>query len=75
MDFIFEIIDKSGRKIRLTKEQWKHIQQKHLNVDYYEIEVTIRNPLKILYDKEDDVWLYHAYFKHKKQASKYLREC
>jgi len=25
MGFIFEVVDKTGRKIRLTKEQWTHV--------------------------------------------------
>ena len=29
---IFEIADKSGRKIRLTKKQWKHIVRRHPQV-------------------------------------------
>jgi hypothetical protein len=26
---IFEIIDQTGRKIKLTKRQWSHINKKH----------------------------------------------
>jgi len=26
MEKIFEIVDKTGRKIRLTKKQWSHIK-------------------------------------------------
>lgn len=73
MNIIFEVIEKSGRKIRLTREQWKHIKQKHPNVEDYEIEITLKNPSNVLYNEEDDVWMYHTYFKQKKQISKYLR--
>jgi len=48
-DFIFEIIDKSGRKLRLTRESWKHITTNHGEMTNYldEIQRTIENPLKI----------------------------
>jgi len=33
MDYVFEIIDKSGRKIHLSKERWnKHIRLEHPNI-------------------------------------------
>jgi phosphomannomutase len=70
---VFEVVDKTGKKIRLTEEQWQHIKQKHSNVNNYEIETTVRNPIKRFFDEDDDVWLYYAYFKHKNQLSKYLR--
>ena len=34
---IFEIIDKTGRKIKLTKEQWKHIKREHPEIEEDEI--------------------------------------
>lgn len=37
MDYVFEIIDKSGRKIHLTKERWTHIRKKHLEIEETEI--------------------------------------
>ena len=30
---IFEVIEKTGRKIRLTNEQWSHIRKKHPEVE------------------------------------------
>ena len=63
MDIIFEIIDKSRRKIRLTKEQWKHISEEHPWVtDLEEMKITLRNPLKInpsKYDPEHVCYYYH----------------
>jgi len=46
MDYIFEITDKSGRKIRLTKKQWTHISEKHPAVTNYfeEIKETLATP-------------------------------
>ena len=32
MNYLFEITDKTSRKIHLTKERWKHITLKHPNM-------------------------------------------
>lgn len=62
---VFEIKDKSGRKIRLTKTQWSHIKHKHPDVNELFIEETLKNPVNILLE-EDDVAIYYQYFKNKK---------
>ena len=73
MNVVFEITDKSGRKIRLTKERWSHIRQRHPNViNVEDIEETIRNPLKIVEVEEDSV-AYYKHFKHRKESAKYLK--
>ncbi len=72
MDFIFEIIDKTGRKIRLTKERWSHIRRDHPEVDMEEIEHTLLKPIKILEIHEGKYYYFH-YFKHKKLPKKFLR--
>jgi len=33
MDKTFEIVDKTGRKIRLTRKQWSHIRQDHPEIE------------------------------------------
>ena len=35
MNHVFEIIDKSGRKIRLTDKQWSHIRQDHPEIENF----------------------------------------
>ncbi len=73
MNVVFEIKDKSGRKIHLSKERWRHIRQRHPNVvDIEEIEETLKNPLKIIGVKEDFV-AYYKHFKHRKEPAKYLK--
>ncbi len=49
MSWVFEIKDKSGRKIHLSKERWTHINQEHPEVSNYleEIKETIQSPLKM----------------------------
>ena len=69
---IFEVTDKTGRKIRLTKERWAHIRRDHPDVQEDEIEQTISHPVKIL-DKERNKAFYYSYFKEKSFAAKYLR--
>ena len=64
MNHIFEIKDKSGRKIRLTKTQWRHIKHKHPDVNEDFIGETLQNPIKILIE-ENNVAIYYRYFKNK----------
>ncbi len=50
MDIVFEIIDKTGRKIRLTRKQYSHICKKHPMISNYfeEIRETLIKPDKII---------------------------
>jgi len=75
MNNIFEIIDKTGRKIRLTKRQWKHIRKKHPEVDKYElIEESISQSDKMTdYDMDESVKYYYKYYKHRSSNEKYLQ--
>ncbi len=71
---IFEIIDKTGRKIRLTKEQWQHIRKKHPEVENSdEVEETVRNSDKITCPKFDEtIGCYYKYFKQRPSPDKFL---
>lgn len=74
-NIIFEITDKTGRKIRLTKKQWSHITRKHPQIANYQEEIinTLKNPLKITdYGFDDKVRYYYKYLKHKTSPEKYL---
>jgi len=75
MDYLFEVADKTGRKIRLTKKQWKHINNKHPSVVNYfrEIKETLQNPDAITEsDINGDVHFYYKYYKYLKSPHKYL---
>lgn len=73
MNIIFEVKDKSGRKIRLTKEQWSHIREDHPNVENQEdIENAVKNPIKTLY-LERGKTIYFKYFKNRKDPEKFLK--
>lgn len=52
-EFVFEIVDKTGRKIRLTKRQWSHItspESPHAYMTNYveEIKETLVKPDKVI---------------------------
>ncbi len=68
MNYIFEIIDKSKRKIHLSKERWKHIKINHPNiVNMEEIKLALTNPTKIISsDRDMNVKWYYLYNKSKK---------
>ena len=75
MDYVFEIEDKSGRKIRLTKKQWNHILRRHHDMINYqeEIKKTLKDPQTITnhpYDRKSRY--YYNYLKHKEGPNKYL---
>ena len=72
---VFEVIDKSGRKIRLTRRQWRETTLKHPNMASYleEIKETLIRPDSITdYSIDEDVRYYYKYFKHIKSKNKYL---
>ena len=74
MPNIFEIIDKKGRKVRLTTEQWIHIREFHSNVeDPEEMILTLQKPDKIITDERERVEYFFKYFKHKNSKSKFLK--
>ena len=72
MSDIFEVKDKTGKKIILTRERWSHIRRDHPEVELEEIEHTILRPIKILKIHEEKYYYFH-YFKHKKLPKKFLR--
>ena len=74
MDYILEVIDKTEREIRLTKEHFKHIIY-HKGMENYieEIKETLRNPLKIVPHETGDLHDYYNYYKDRKEKAKYLQ--
>ncbi len=72
MDYVFEIIDKTGRKIHLSEERWSHIRIGHPQIiDLEEIKQTLSKPLKILEsDRDESV---SGYFFYKKERKRYLK--
>jgi len=72
MTSIFEIRDKTKRKIRLSEERWKHITAEHPNVTHIEdIQQTIINPIKITPSKYNPENVCY-YYRYDKMLRKYL---
>lgn len=63
---IFLIKERFGKKIRLTKERWHHIQERHPEVRPHlnKIKATLQNPDVIIRNRYNpDEKYYHKYFK------------
>ena len=63
---LFETSDKTGRKIHLSNERWKHISKEHPEVTSYVEEFTdvLKNPIKITGTEVDEkVKYYYNQFK------------
>jgi len=74
-DIIFEVDDKSGRKVRLTKNRWNHITVKHPYMSNYlvKVEETTRNPQEIVPRDIGNLSDFYNYYKHKKGKLKFLK--
>ena len=71
MEFIFEIIDKSRRKIHLSKERWNHVLRHPEMANQIErITETLQYPTTILQFWEDPK--VHFYFRYYKDKREYL---
>ncbi len=71
MTFVFEIQDVTGRKIHLSTERWKHIQQHpEMTNKCEEIEETLISPDVITDFKYDEQ--VHFYYKYDKIRREYL---
>ncbi len=70
MNNIFEIKDKTGRSIHLSKERWSHICNEHPSLcsKIEEIKSTLFKPLIIKQSKYDEnVKFYYNFIKEKKR--------
>ena len=75
MEYVFEVIDKSGRKIHLSKERWRHINTEHPELANYfeELKETLVNPSKITtYIYDENIKYYYKYLKEPNLTTKYL---
>lgn len=67
---IFEITDKTKRKIRLTEKQWSHILKRRSYMEKYieEIKETLQNPDKII-EQQFEKGYYSKHYKHLKKPN------
>jgi len=69
MDYLFEVADKTGRRIHLSKDRWSHITIKHTNMSdkLEDIKKALINPTLIVSHKFDDTMRnYYLYYKLEK---------
>ena len=73
--YVLEVIDKTKRKIYLTKERYNHIlKHSEMQNRLDDIKNTLENPIKITdYSLEEEVKHYYQYYKNAKSKAKYLR--
>lgn len=72
---LFEVTDKSGRTIYITRERWSHIASEHPAIadKVEEIKESLTSPLTIRESNNDpNVRLYYRYYKNIKLKEKYL---
>ncbi len=75
MDIIFEVIDYTGRKIRLTKKQWSHIMKRHPYMIKYieEIKETLKKPQKITsYSLDSHIRYYYRNYQNLVSPNRYI---
>lgn len=78
MNIIFELVDKTGKTIVLTKERWTHITEPsspHAYMTNYlpEIEETLKSPDKIVKSIYDEAKAnYYKYHKSRKEFLKVI---
>ncbi|MEX2017409.1 MAG: hypothetical protein WD876_02965 [Candidatus Pacearchaeota archaeon] len=74
MNIVFEFVDKTGRKIRLTKEQWLKIRKKHPEVENEEIiKETLEKPTKIRdHSYDESVYKFYKYYKNRPFPENFL---
>ncbi len=75
MDFIFEVIDLSGKKIHLSKEQWIHINEEHPEISAFleDMKEILVKPDKYIQPEYDEsIRYFYKYYKNRKSKAKYL---
>jgi len=67
MNIIFEVIDKTKRKLRMTDSNWNHITKKHPEIASQKEKIieTLQKPDKITSSLEDEnTRYYYKYYKN-----------
>lgn len=72
MDFIFEVDDKNGKKIRLTQRQYSHMLRRHSYMYGYieEIKETIMKPDKLIFSNFKGY--YYKGYKNLKSPNRFI---
>ncbi len=76
MNIKFEVIDKTGRKLRMTDFNWHHIVKRHPEIASQKEKIieTLEKPDKITNSlEEDETKYYYKYYKNLPSPFKFLR--
>ncbi|PIN77563.1 hypothetical protein COV15_01810 [Candidatus Woesearchaeota archaeon CG10_big_fil_rev_8_21_14_0_10_34_12] len=76
MGIIFEVKDKTDRKLRMTDYNWYHIVKRHPEIasNKEKIVETLENPDKITDSLEDEeTKYYYKYYKNRPSPYRYMR--
>lgn len=73
MSNLFEVVDKSGRKVRLTDKQWKHIMKRRPYMQNYleEIKETLTYPDKLI-ERPHKKGYYYKKYKFLKKPNQFI---
>ena len=73
MNYVFEVIDKTNRKVRLSLERWKHIK-KHpfVNEHLESMQLTLKEPLTIRLEYQENILYFYKEFKNNEPSERYL---
>ena len=72
-NLVFEVIDKTGRKVYLTLERLKHIQRhSHMHDSVEFIKDTLQNPTTIRYEHDKDNLYFYREFTRISPNKRYL---
>ena len=75
MNIKFEVIDKTGRKLRMTNWNWEHIIKRHPDISSEKEKIieTLQNPEKITNSlKDEKARFYYKHYKHRSPANKFM---
>jgi len=76
MNILFEVKDKTGRKLRMTDYNWNHIVKRHPEIPSHKEKIieTLEKPNKITASlKEDETKYYYKYYKNLPSPYKFMR--
>jgi len=73
INYVFELVDKHGRKVHLTYERLKHIQKHpHMHDPVEMIKIVLRSPLTVRYEEDKNILYFYKEFKEMPSEERYL---
>jgi len=76
MNILFEVKDKTGRKLRMTDYNWNHIVKRHPEISSHKEKVieTLEKPDKITASsKDEETKYYYKHYKNLPSPYKFMR--